>query len=451
MIIAYPKEVEQIIERIECNNHSAYIVGGCVRDSLLDKKPIDWDICTSAKPHEIIRIFSDFKTIPTGIKHGTITLLMGNQSFEITTYRIEKGYTDNRRPDSVEFTDDLMQDLCRRDFTINAMAYNKNMGLIDSFKGLNDLENKLIVSVGAAEQRFQEDALRILRGVRLASQLAFNIQEDTLKSMHQCRGLLHNVSKERIRDELVKIILSSKPSYGIRLLVRLGISDIIIPELNHCVGFDQRNNNHDKDIFEHIMTAMDNTECNLVLRLAALLHDIGKPNCLSLDENGKGHFYGHHVISMEVAEDILRRLKFDNKTIESVKILVKEHMSRYDFLRNSNIRKFIRRVGTENLDNLFKLQIADIKGSKPPHDFENVIALKNECEEVISEEQPLSVKNLDINGNDIIALGYKQGKEIGLLLKYLLELVLENPKLNIKETLIQLLINKKVNEERNNG
>ncbi|MGF7059098.1 CCA tRNA nucleotidyltransferase [Brassicibacter mesophilus] len=441
MLITYPAEVQQILDRLEFYGHSGYIVGGCVRDVILGKKPYDWDICTSAQPEELLEIFESFKTILTGLEHGTVTIAINGQNFEVTTYRIEKGYSDNRRPDKVEFTDDLIEDLSRRDFTINAMAHNSSNGLIDPFNGINDLENKLVVSVGNPKMRFEEDSLRILRGVRFASQLGFEIHEDTFNSMKQCRAMIQNISQERIRDEFIKIILADTPSYGIKLLEKLDIIDIILPELKACIGLNQKNPNHSKDVFKHIMAVMDNTESNLVLRLAALFHDIGKPECFSIDENGIGHFYRHHIISMEIAEIILKRLRFDNRTIEGVKILVKEHMSRYDFLRNNNIRKFIRKIGTSNLDNLFKLQIADIKGSKPPHDFNNIINLREECERVIAEKQPLSVRDLEIDGNDIIRLGYKPGKEIGKILNYLLELVLENPELNKKETLIQLISN----------
>jgi len=451
MLVDCPDEVQHIINMLESNNYSGYIVGGSVRDCILGKEPFDWDICTSAKPSDVLKVFNEYKTIITGIKYGTVTVIIEHQQYEITTYRVEKGYSDNRRPDNVEFTDDLLKDLSRRDFTINAMAYNFSNGLIDPFDGLSDLKNKLIVCVGDPKHRFQEDALRILRGVRFATQLEFNIQEQTFDAMYQCRKLLNNISKERLRDEFIKIILSSTPSYGIRLLAKLNIIDIIIPELSLCIDFDQKNPNHDKDVFEHIMAVLDNTENDLVLRLAALLHDIGKPRCFSLDENGIGHCYRHHIIGMEIAENILNRLRFDNNTINNVKILVKEHMSRYDTLSNCNIKKFIRRVGVDNLDKLFKLQVADIRGSKAPHIFDKVIALKNECEKVLNEKHPLTIKDLNINGNDIISLGYKEGREIGILLNYALELVLNNPELNNKEILLQQIKSKQINKENSNG
>lgn len=439
MKIKYPKEVDIIFERLKSGGYSRYIVGGCVRDILLGKEPFDWDICTDAKPEDILRVFEDFTTIPTGLKHGTITVVVNNRNFEITTFRTDKDYVDNRRPRDVEFTTDIYEDLKRRDFTINALAYNEVDGLIDCFNGRNDLNNKIIRTVGNPDERFKEDALRIIRGVRFSAQLGFEIEENTALAMIENRELLNNLSKERIREELVKILLTDKPSYGIRVLVSLKLMEYIMPEILECVGFEQKNSNHHKDVFEHIMEVLDNTEKDIILRLSALFHDIGKPKCFAVDGNGQGHFYGHHKISAEMSEKILTRLKFDNKTIDTVKILVNEHMFRYGSLRKKSIKKFINKVGIDNLDRLFKLQIADIRGSAPPHNFANVEYLKNECIRIISEKEPMTVKDLNISGYDIMKLGVAQGKEIGDILNYLLEIVLESPELNKKEILVDLV------------
>jgi len=439
MKIKYPKEVEIIFERLKSSGYSRYIVGGCVRDILLGKEPFDWDICTDAKPKDILRIFEDFTTIPTGLKHGTITVVVNNRNFEITTFRTDKDYVDNRRPRDVEFTTDIYEDLKRRDFTINALAYNEIDGLIDCFNGRSDLNNKIIRTVGNPNERFNEDALRIIRGVRFSAQLGFEIEENTALAMIENRELLNNLSKERIREELVKILLTDRPSYGIRVLVSLKLMEYIMPEILECVGFEQKNSNHHKDVFEHIMEVLDNTEKDIILRLAALFHDIGKPKCFTVDENGQGHFYGHHKISAEMSEEILTRLKFDNKTIDTVRILVNEHMFRYGSLNKKRIKKFINKVGIDNLDRLFKLQIADIRGSAPPHDFTHVEYLKNECIRIISEKEPMTVKDLNISGYDIMNLGVAQGKEIGNILNYLLEIVLESPELNEKEILVDLV------------
>ncbi|SCG83159.1 polyA polymerase family protein [Proteiniborus sp. DW1] len=439
MKLTYPKEVDIIFKKLKSNGYSRYIVGGCVRDILLGIEPFDWDICTDAKPEDIQRVFKDFYTIPTGLKHGTITVVINNKSFEVTTFRTDKDYVDNRRPRAVEFTTNIYEDLKRRDFTINALAYNEVDGLIDCFNGQSDLNNKIIRTVGNPNERFSEDALRIIRGVRFSAQLGFEIEENTALAMTDNKELINNLSKERIREELIKILMTDRPSYGIRSLVSLKLIECIIPELIECVGFEQKNLNHHKDVFEHIMEVLDNTEKDIILRLAALFHDIGKPKCFTVDENGKGHFYGHHKVSAEMAEKILTRLKFDNRTIDTVRLLVNEHMSRYNFLREKSIKKFINKVGIDNLERLFKLQFADIKGSAPPHDFTNVECLRNECIRIINEKEPMTVKDLDINGHDIMNLGVAQGKEIGDMLNYLLEIVLENPELNNKDILLALV------------
>lgn len=443
MKITYPEEVEIIFKELNNKGYSRYIVGGCVRDILLGKEPFDWDICTDAKPEDIQRIFKKFHTIPTGVKHGTITVVIYKKNFEVTTFRTDKDYIDHRRPREVEFTSNIYEDLKRRDFTINALAYNEFDGLVDCFNGLRDLKEKILRTVGNADERFNEDALRIIRGVRFSAQLDFEIDEDTALAMTSNRALLEDISKERIREEFIKILLTDKPSEGIKKLINLRLMEYIMPELLDCVGFEQKNPNHNKDVFNHIMEVLDNTEKDVYLRLAALLHDIGKPQCFTVDENGKGHFYGHHKKSAEIAENILTRLKFDNKTIGIVKLLVNEHMSRYEFLREKSIKKFINKIGIDNLDRLFRLQVADIKDSKPPHDFSKLEHFRDECTRIINQKEPMSVKDLDINGYDIMNLGINQGKEIGDMLNYLLDIVLENPELNRKELLSEFIKQKK--------
>lgn len=409
----------------------------------IGKEPYDWDICTDASPEDVQRVFKDYNTIPTGIKHGTVTVVVNEKNFEVTTFRKDKDHVDNRRPREVEFTNNIFEDLKRRDFTINALVYNEFDGLVDCFNGFDDLKNKIIRSVGNPNERFQEDSLRIMRGVRFSVQLEFRIDEETALAMTNNRNLLGNISKERIREEFLKILMIDKPSEGIRQMISLKLMDYVIPELIECVGFEQKNPNHNKDVFNHIMEVLDNIEKDPYLRLAALLHDIGKPRCFTVDETGKGHFYGHHKKSAEMAESILTRLKFDNKTIYTVKLLINEHMSRYEFLREKSVKKFINKIGIDNLDRLFKLQIADIKGSMPPHDFSNLEHLRDECTRIINQKEPMSVKDLDINGYDIINLGISQGKEIGDILNYLLDIVLENPGLNKTEVLIELIKQKK--------
>lgn len=450
MKINIPKEVEMILNTLYKNGYDGFVVGGCVRDSLLNRIPKDWDITTNAKPDKVMCIFEEFKVIPTGLKHGTVTIIIDNKHFEVTTYRIEGNYSDNRRPDNVEFTDNLLKDLSRRDFTINSMAYNNNKGLIDPFMGLIDLSERKIRCVGDPNTRFNEDALRMLRAVRFSSQLGFEIESMTKESIKKNSSLLRNVSMERINVEFNKILLSEVPSKGIENLIVTDLINYIMPELKNTIGFDQHNPHHDKDVFHHTMAVLDSTESDLILRLAALLHDIGKPHSFTIDKDNIGHFYNHHKKGMEIAGKILKRLKYDKKTIDAVKILVKEHMNKLNETTHKSVKRLINRVGIDNTARLFKLQIADIKGSKTPHDFSNIVRTIKLYEKILKEKQPLSVKELDISGYDLIELGVPKGKEIGIVLRYLLEMVLEKPELNKKEILIkeaQILYNSKIRNE----
>lgn len=438
MTIDIPKDVNLILDELYSNGYEGYIVGGCVRDSFLGRTPNDWDICTNATPDDMLKVFKNHKTIETGLKHGTITIIVNNKNYEITTYRIDGNYSDGRRPDKVKFTNDIIKDLSRRDFTINAMAYNTKQGLVDPFNGLKSLEDEIISCVGNAEERFQEDGLRILRAVRFSSQLGFNIETNTSMSIIDNGYMLNGISKERIRDEFNKILLSKKPSDGIKSLLCMDLLKYIIPELENCFGFNQHNINHDKDVFNHILSVIDNIEPKLELKLSALLHDIGKPNTFTIDNNGIGHFYGHHKESSRMCREIMTNLKYSNKEIEYVSELVYYHMTRYEKLRPISAKRFINKIGLDKLDDLFKLFIADRLGSKPPYDFEDIYRLKFECDKILSEKQPLSTKDLAINGYDLISIGVPQGKEIGLILNNILEEVLNNPKLNQKSTLLQM-------------
>ncbi|NMB28375.1 MAG: HD domain-containing protein [Tissierellia bacterium] len=441
MKINIPNDVSLILNEIENNGYEAYIVGGCVRDSLLDKAPNDWDICTNAKPNEILNVFKDYKTIPTGLNHGTITVVINGEHYEITTFRIDGDYSDGRRPDRVEYTDDIVKDLSRRDFTINAMAYNEKDGLIDPFYGLNYLEHKEIRCVGMANERFKEDGLRMIRAIRFASQLDFRISTGTSSAIIKNKELITNISQERIREELNKILLSNNPSKGIKLLGGLELIDYIIPELSPCVNFNQYNLNHDKDVFEHTMAVLDNIEPKLELRLAALFHDIGKPDTFTLDESGIGHFYKHHKESARICRDVMTRLKYSNKEIEYVSELVYYHMIRYEKINSTIAKRFINKVGKDKIEDLFKLFIADRIGMNIPCVLNDIYKLKFECERVLSEKQPLGVKDLDINGYDLMEIGIPQGKAIGIILNSLLECVLENPELNNKNILLEIAKN----------
>ena len=445
-----PRSVEYILSHLEYNGFQGYLIGGSTRDIFSYKCPKDYDICTDAIPEQVKSLFA--KSYDTGIKHGTVTIILKDEnyeevSYEITSMRREGVYKDNRSPEEVFYTDKLEEDVARRDFTMNSIAIDVNRNVYDYFSGLKDIENKIIRCVGNPNDRFNEDSLRMMRAIRLSTQHNFTIEENTFKSIIKNAYLIQMISKERIRDELCKILMSNIPSYGIRLLQETSLLQYIIPELCKCVGFEQHNYNHDKDVFEHILSVVDNTPKVLNIRLSALLHDIAKPMCFTLDENNIGHFYYHHIEGEKLTEEILTRLKFDNKTINDVKILVREHMFSFNEknkIKTSVIKKFINRVGIDNLENLFCLRIADIKGSKNKDQskIDNVAFLVGECHRIIAEKQPLTVKDLKINGYDLMELGIEQGFMIGKILNELLEKVLENFELNNKDVLLEIVKNK---------
>ncbi|MCK9309980.1 MAG: CCA tRNA nucleotidyltransferase [Candidatus Cloacimonetes bacterium] len=427
-----PQEVQYVMQQLNTNGYQSYLVGGCVRDMLLDKEPKDFDICTSALPDEIIKIFD--KTVPTGLQHGTVTVLINHYPVEVTTMRKDGIYKDNRHPEIVLFTNKLEEDVMRRDFTINALAIDNESVLYDYVNGVSDLKQNTIKAVGNPNDRFKEDALRMMRAIRLACQLGFAIDNKTIKAIKINSSLLQNISIERVREELNRILISDYPSIGIRMLYQYGLLQYIIPELCICVGFDQNNSFHDKDIFEHTMTVLESIPATLELRLSALLHDIAKPQTF----NG-GHFYGHHMEGADLAEQILRRMKYDNQTIDKIKTLVFYHMDRYDNLSIAGTKRFINRIGIENIDDLFELQIADRKGCKPPVYIQDILNLKNQCYEILNKEELLTIKDLSINGYDLMELGIKPSKEMGNILDKLLEMVLENPELNNKDILLELV------------
>lgn len=436
MNITIPSNVKYIIDEFYKNNYEAFMVGGCIRDALLCKTPKDYDIATSAKPEITEKLFE--KTIPTGIKHGTVTVLIDNEPYEVTTYRTEGEYTDNRRPDEVYFVSDIKEDLSRRDFTINAFAYNSREGLKDFFGGLDDLNNGLIRSVGDANKRFNEDALRMLRAIRFSTQLNFDIEENTLNAIKDNKDLIKNISAERIRDELCKILISNNVRTGLNLLKECGLLQIVIPEIVPSIGFDQKNMHHFEDVFNHTLSVIEKCPEDLNIRLAALLHDIGKPDVFFIDDKGNGRFFGHNTKSEKIARDILNRLRFDNKTIKSVCILVREHMNVLDNASNLAIKRLINRVSKENIYSLLELQKADILSLKDPNvALYKVSDMRTKIDNIIDSNTPLTVKDLAIDGGKLInELQIKPGKLVGDILNHLLELVLKNPELNNYNSLI---------------
>ena len=454
MKINLPIKVSQIIEELNASGFDAYAVGGCVRDSLLGRKPEDWDITTSANPYQVKTIFP--RTVDTGIQHGTVTVMFGKEGFEVTTYRVDGEYEDNRHPKQVEFTTQLKEDLRRRDFTINAMAYNHMVGLVDEFDGLSDLQERRVRCVGSAIERFDEDALRILRAVRFSAQLDFSIEEETLVAVKEKAVNLKNISAERIREELNKLLLSNHPK---KLLVAqaTGITSIVLPEFDAMLLTEQQNHHYIYTVGRHCIEALHyfankypyrNDEENVkfskkqqqIMRWALLLHDVGKLKKKSIGKDGEGHFYGHASESADMAKAILRRLKFDNETIDYVTRLIYYHDYRYE-VTPAGMRKAMNRIGADLMELLFELQIADVMSQNPDYrlnKLDTIDKARSLYYEIVSQQHCVSLKTLAISGSDLISIGFQPGKEIGMKLNSLLELVIEHPELNKKDTLMQL-------------
>lgn len=435
MKIEIDSKAQKVISMLESKGYNAYVVGGCLRDILLGRKSQDIDITTDALPKEIIDVFKDsYKVIETGLKYGTVTVIIEASPIEITTFRSEQDYIDGRRPEKVSFEKDIKADLSRRDFTVNAMAYNDKDGLIDLFGAKRDLEDKIIRCVGNPRQRFKEDKLRMLRAVRFATTFDFKIEDETFKAIKEYSQDINEISVERINVELSKMLLVQKPSKAMLLLKKTGLLKNILPVIDDMYGFSQQNPYHEKDLFFHTMDVLDNVRDDLVLRLAALFHDSGKLYTKTVDENNIGHFYGHSELSFEIARDNLRRLRYSNNTIELVALLCKKHMIDTRNITKKGIRKLISLFGKENIYYLIELQRADSSSTTLGGDD----TLKNKVEEVLAEEDIFSLKDMDIDGNDVKNLGYK-GREIGNILKYLFDKVMENPKINEKTILLEII------------
>lgn len=438
MEIVIPENVLAILEKLNENGYEAYIVGGCVRDALLQREPGDWDITTSALPSEVKSLFR--RTVDTGIQHGTVTVLMDKDGYEVTTYRIDGIYEDSRHPKEVLFTPNLVEDLKRRDFTINAMAYNPETGLVDVFDGKRDLEQKMIRCVGNPEERFSEDALRILRAVRFAAQLGFEIHNETMLAIQKMAYRLQNISKERIQVELDKLLISKEP-WKIKLAYETGITKWILPEFDSMMKTNQNNPYHLYSVGEHTLRTLQATEADHYIRWAALLHDVGKPYVKTTDESGIDHFYGHEQKSYEIAKSILKNLKFDNKTIDIVSRMTASHGYSIS-LNKKAVRRSIYKIGEDIFPSLLLLKKADLAAKSPyaqerhkgEHDF-----IKQAYEEIIAEHECLSLKDLSVKGADLIELGIKPGRQIGEILDTLLDYVIDHPEANQKETLVEYI------------
>jgi len=435
-----PQNVEKAIDLLTENGYKAYAVGGCVRDSLLGLSPDDWDIATSATPAQTEEVFRNYRVIETGIKHGTVTVIIDKAPLEITTFRVDGQYKDFRHPESVSFTAEISEDLGRRDFTVNALAYNHQEGIIDCFRGKEDLKNRLIRCVGEPDERFNEDALRILRALRFASVLGFDIEKNTAESILRNKHLLKSIAAERIQKELVKL-LCGKNTEDV-LLKYSSVIFTVINELEPLYNLKQINKYHIYNAWEHTVHSVSSVQPTPKLRMTMLLHDIGKAKCATTDEKGISHFYGHPKVSEEMADKILHSLKFPNKFIESVLILIKNHDA-WVYNNPQKLNRWLYQIGEENLRDLLEVMRADILAQSPK--FNNRLELIDECikkiDEIISSQECIKLSDLTVNGNDLLDFGITNGKEIGQALEFLLNEVMDKKIRNEKELLLGHLKN----------
>ena len=436
--INIPADANELIHTLQNNGHSAYIVGGCVRDSILGRTPHDWDICTSATPSEMLEIFKDKKIIETGLQHGTVTVVVNGEPYEITTYRIDGIYSDNRRPDTVTFTDKLVEDLRRRDFTINAMAYNDEEGLIDPFNGMEDIKYKKISCVGRAEDRFGEDALRILRAIRFAAQLEFTIMPGTDWEIHKQYKNLENISIERINSEFCKI--ASSDDFCVELLLYKDVFSLFIPELKDMFDFPQNNPWHIWDVFGHTIHAIEYCDSDdLVVRLAVFFHDFGKPHSYQDGEDGIRHFKGHGKVSADMTDSIMKRLRFDNETRNNVVELVYYHDATFE-VGKKYVKRWLNKIGEKQFRRLLQVKKADNKAQNLELSSDRIKELSEIealIDEVLQEDECFSLKDLAVNGNDVKkAMMLKEGKDVGYWLNEILKRVIDGELNNNRDDLI---------------
>jgi len=435
MELYIPGYVNKVLNRLEEAGFEAFIVGGCVRDLILNRIPNDYDVTTSATPDEIQEVFKNYKTLYVGKQFGTIVVIQSEGDIEVTTYRKEGKYIDGRRPSEVTFSRNIKEDLSRRDFTINSIVYNKNTGIIDPYNGIQDIESRIIRAIGEPSERLNEDYLRILRAVRFSTQLDFSIDENTYIACEKLSDSIKYISAERIKDEIFKILLSERPSKGIRLMEDMGLLNYVIPELVETIDFDQKNPHHNRTLYEHILCVVDNTPPVLEIRMAALLHDIAKPLTFSIDEKGVGHYFNHDKLGAEMSKDILTRLRCSKNFTDIVSTLVREHMH-HSNMKEKGLKRQLRRVGKENI---FELKKADMKCKNGNKDVSVLDEKIRRIEKILKDHEPYEKSHLKINGDDIIALGFPKGKQIGEILDYLTDKVIDHPEYNDKKKLIELI------------
>ncbi len=434
-----PSYVRMVMSKLLEHGFEAHVVGGAVRDMLIQKSPEDWDIATNAKPDTVKQIFKN--TVDTGLKHGTVSVVQDGEMVEVTTYRRESSYSDSRRPDSVEFVSSLQEDLARRDFTINAIAFSPAEGLIDYSQGTEDIKSGIIRCVGSSSERFREDALRMIRAVRFAVQLDFELDSDVIKAIQANAELINRIAVERIREEFNKILVAEKVEKGLRLLHLTGLLGEVLPEIEQSVDFSQNNPHHEFSLFEHTIKSVGNINPQLQLRLAMLFHDVGKIYTKTVDKNGVGHFYNHEIMSVKIADTIMKRMKYDNRTREKVIRLVRWHDYRIKPCEVS-VRKAVYRIGKEDFEDYLLIRNADIRaqGSRYLDEkLEQQRMIEGIYRKVLNSGDPLSLKELVVNGNDLLNAGVREGQDIKAALNYLIKKVLEDPSLNQKHVLLGLV------------
>ncbi|NFH81401.1 CCA tRNA nucleotidyltransferase [Clostridium botulinum] len=427
--INIPNDVRFILETLKNNGHEAYIVGGCVRDSILNNIPKDWDITTKARPEEVIKLFD--KVILTGVKHGTVTVLINSEGYEVTTYRMDGKYEDSRHPKQVNFVSNLKEDLARRDFTINAMAYNKEDGLIDYFEGVSDLKKKVIKTVGNSEKRFSEDALRMLRAIRFSSQLDFSISNETLNSIKNLRYNIKNISKERIREEFNKILLSS--TKGIDILIETGLIEYIFPEIIKFCDFKVDNMYYNDNLYAHTVRAIEEIESALHLKLTMFFYNLIKINNEDIE---------YTILQVK---EFLKEFQYDNNTVNKVTTLIL-YMNN-DLNTKLEIKQILNLINLDLFEDLLKVKEAEILSQNPLYKekrLSHLLSIRENLKEILLNKECFNLKDLSINGKDLINLGLEKGKNIGEMLNELLELVMNNPDLNDKEILIDI-VKEKIN------
>ncbi len=432
-----PKPVCDALRLLHQNGFSAYAVGGCVRDSLLGLSPEDWDLTTSARPEETERVFADFRVVETGLRHGTVTVLAEGLPLEITTYRIDGAYADMRRPEQVTFSTELREDLARRDFTVNTLCWSEETGVLDLFEGLNDLRDGVLRTVGNADKRFSEDALRILRCIRFASTLGFQIEDATSDSLLFNRFRLQSISAERIRAEFTKLLCGKHAS---KVLEKYrSVVEVFIPELSALVGCAQNTPYHCYDVLGHTLCALDHIEPTEILRLCMFFHDFGKPICRRTDENGRDHFKGHGAVSVGIAEAVLKRLRYDHKTVEEVTTLVRIHDTKAPRSK-AEAKRLLAQIGVAHYRALVKIKRADTRAKADPHALdERLERMEALLEEILQNGECYSISMLAINGNDLQAAGVPYGQTVRAGLEGLLDAVIDGRCPNEKDALLRFL------------